>query len=118
MAKQNGFALIKAPPQSGKTSLLQLVLNHAEAEGCKGYYLNCSVLIEGQGTSQLDDLLAAECGTLVTLMKEGEQSIQFGCISLSQVRHTVYDDIHASKSIVPLCWYRSRRAPNGGVGFG
>ena len=74
MAKQIGFALIKAPPQSGKTSLLQLVLNHAEAEGCRGYHVNCSELIEGSGVSHLDKLLAAKCGTLVALMEEGEPS--------------------------------------------
>lgn len=90
LAKGNGFALIKAPPQSGKTSLLQLVLNHAEAEGCVGHYFNCSLLIEGQGISGLDQLLDGTCGTLMKLMGEGESCrCKSTCLLHDQVYHAL-----------------------------
>ena len=85
MACDHGCVLITAPPESGKTSLLQLLLNHAEEQGMVGCYLNCAANVFTKWSDDagcrvdvtLDQALAKEAGgTLEQLMN---RELGVGC---------------------------------------
>jgi hypothetical protein len=74
LVKDRGYLLIKAPPQSGKTSTLQLLSNWAirEHPSLKVVYINLSHrrssfrmndVLEASLEGTLEEVISGECGT-------------------------------------------------------
>ena len=74
LVKHRGYLLIKAPPQSGKTSTLQLLSHWAirEHPGLKVVYINLSHrrsgfcmndVLEAHLEGTLEEIISGECGT-------------------------------------------------------
>ncbi|KAG5183716.1 hypothetical protein JKP88DRAFT_262945 [Tribonema minus] len=58
--KKVGFMMVKAPPESGKTSLLQLFGRYLTQEGIPYAHLTCiAIKADAQGRFSIDDALAA-----------------------------------------------------------
>lgn len=75
LMQKSGFGFLKAPPFSGKTSLIQQVLNYAEGQSWRAFYFNCLALRVVKGGLKLDSELRKACGgILAEFMEKGEIS--------------------------------------------
>lgn len=62
----HGFVLIKAPPQSGKTALLQLYANYIAKRGGESAYINAST-----ASGSFDSEFARVCGGTLRELMDG-----------------------------------------------
>lgn len=82
LVRHRGYIILRAPPESGKTSLLQLLGAHAATQGVDVVQINCSQI----GTCSIDAVLLEKAGgTLRTLI-----SCECTCGQLSAVLSVIW----------------------------